>query len=183
MTAALQIDIAELKEALQQQPGYMHSALVAYAEALDARDGAKTELEKVRARLYLKILNDNDKKPTEAAIQAVIATDPVYLAAQETLRDAELHVGKAVALRDGMHHRKSSLENLTRLVLADWYSEPGHRRPDVQARVRAPELAQEAVAQRAGLGPVPARDAVEEEPEPTVGATATPRRRRPVARL
>lgn len=63
-------------------------------------------------------------KGTEGAIKAKINSHPNYIEAMTRLQDAEYRVNLLAGGVFAMNGRKSMLENLTKLILSDWYSEP-----------------------------------------------------------
>ena len=128
------IDKHNLEQEWIDQPGAIHYILIQYAEALAARKVAESELEKVMAEEGEEIrrqLESAKKKETETGIKRLlIAGEPYQVALQA--RDAAAHALHLIeAERAGLEHKKTALENLTKLRIADWYSEPKRPREPV----------------------------------------------------
>ena len=63
-------------------------------------------------------------KTTEAMIASYLALDKAVIEATESLRKAEDVYGKLTVAVDAFEHRKSELDNLTKLYCAGYYSMP-----------------------------------------------------------
>lgn len=109
-----------------------HSGIFArYAELqADAKtrvSNAKDQLELVEAQRNLAIreeLSKSGAKVTEAMINSYLVTDKAVIEAKEALRKAEDVYGKLSVGVQAFEHRKSELDNLTKLYCAGYYSMP-----------------------------------------------------------
>jgi hypothetical protein len=108
-------------------------------ELADARRDlaqAKADLEVTEAELDLAIRADPKEygleKVTETAVKATVLMQPVFKGSQKKLLRCQHSVDVMQAAVSAIDHKKSALEELVRLRLADYYSE-----------CRAPEGAKE----------------------------------------
>lgn len=145
------INIHKLEEEWPLQTKMYRHYADKVAEARYNHDTAKTdkelaqaEQERVEAKLDRLIRSDPDKygltgRPTEGAIHNVIILQTKYQEAQAAVFDTQRKINDAkhsldvaeVAVRT-LDHRKAALEDLVRLRLASYYSEP--RAPEGSGR-------------------------------------------------
>lgn len=99
---------------------------------------AKDELESVKAHLDLQIRTNYEyfglkKAPTEKLVESLIAKSPEFVEAKQKyyaimeqcgkdLAKAEYNVNVLKAAKDAFEHRKTALDNLTRLMVGGFYS-------------------------------------------------------------
>ena len=98
-----------------------------HVNAIRDRDLLKIKIDAYCARLGNKVRTNwmhmgFDKKPTEAAIEAYIGMDADYLDGQKQLADLNYNINLFQAARQGLEHKKRSIEGLERLHLAGYYS-------------------------------------------------------------
>lgn len=118
------------------QPKLRMSYGVQLANAKRELAQAKADLEVTESELAQAIRLDPQRygldKITEAAVKNVLMLQPAYQACQKRLIRTQHAVDVMFAVISAIEHKKSALEDLVRLRLADYYSE-----------CRAPEGAQE----------------------------------------
>jgi hypothetical protein len=121
----LRIDPNRLDEELIEQPAlYMkYAELSAHAKLI--MDRAKEALDLCRAVTDKKIRETTspDKKLTVDAINAMIIDDPAYKEANKTLMEAGLDYNILVGAREAFNHKRSSLDNITKLIVAGFWAE------------------------------------------------------------
>lgn len=120
-----------------------------YSDAVRERDELKTEieidkakakdeLEAVKAHLDLQIRTNYEyyglkKSPTEKLVESLIAKSPEFTQAKanlyvileqcgKDLAKAEYNVNVLKVAKEAFEHRKTSLDNLTRLMVSGYYS-------------------------------------------------------------
>jgi hypothetical protein len=98
-----------------------------HAQAMYNRDRAKQSLDIVKANLDASIraeLTSAGAKFTEAVVDGKIRTAPTYIEAQEKYQKAEHEVQVLLGAVMAMNARRSMLENLVKLFLSGYWSEP-----------------------------------------------------------
>jgi hypothetical protein len=123
----LDIDPHQLdKEWISQPRFFMQYALQA-ADARRAYEEAKAALKVVAAEQDNRIRQKAaalEEKTTEAAISAQVIRSKSYREAEQTVFDSKHHADVMDAATEALRHRKDALENLVRLRLSEYYSEP-----------------------------------------------------------
>ena len=98
------------------------------AEARQTERRAKAQLELTEAEVKLSIRRNPQQygleKVTEGAVTELLTIDKRYQKALAAHHDAEHTVDVYKAKVDTLHQRKGGLEDLVRLRLADYFSEP-----------------------------------------------------------
>jgi hypothetical protein len=110
----------------------LHSSIYfKYAEAQehaeDVERRAKERLAVVKAQVYLDLLKENEKqgkKPTIPVMEALVASNPIYLEAVENLLAAQHEKGIIKAGAKAIDKNSTALENLVKLHLAGYFSDP-----------------------------------------------------------
>jgi len=92
-------------------------------------DRAKNQLELVRAELNLDMRGKPSKyglptKPAEKHFESAIVAERSYRDAQKRVINTKFRSDLAQGVVNGLEHRKRTLENLVRLHLSGFYSEP-----------------------------------------------------------
>lgn len=114
-----------------------HSALyqdygAQLADAQYKMDTAKTEVDTIKAELDAAIRADPDvfglEKITEPSVANCIKLQSEYQVAESALHDATRQVRLLQATVRALDHRKSALENLVRLYLANYFGDPTMKR-------------------------------------------------------
>ena len=127
------VDKHNLDREWTDQPGAMHYVLIEWAEKLQERKETEAKCERIMAEqdeVIRKGLEDRGEKATETAIKRLLIASPQYQQAIKE-RDEAAHILHLVeAERTALEHKKTALENLTKLRLSDWYSEPKQQRSD-----------------------------------------------------
>ena len=125
--ADLTINKHALDTELLDQAQRMFRYSSAHAQAMLNRDKAKQSLDVTKANLDASIRNElitAGTKFTEAVVDGKIRTSPTYIRDQDKFMQAEyqvnLHFGGVLA----MNARRSMLENLVKLFLGQYWSEP-----------------------------------------------------------
>lgn len=121
------IDEMSLDKEWREQPSmYMKYANLA-AEADAERKRAKELVESTHAELYLSYKREADEKgqkATEATINALIATSEPYKEVKEEAIQLEFKFNVLNNAVKSFEQRKSALENLVKLLIGGFYSEP-----------------------------------------------------------
>ena len=125
-----------------QQPKLFYQAAEKLAEAKAELEKSKTNKDIVMAELDRNIRAEPDKfslsKVTEPVVEQTIILQGEYKKAQKRFLDAKHNVDIAQVVVDTLDHRKSALENLVKLRLANYYAEP--RSPQGKSREEVDEL-------------------------------------------
>jgi hypothetical protein len=126
------IDVNALDREWVNQPALYHKYALRLADARRKLEQVKTASEISNAELDADIRARPEKygieKVTEAAIKSGIMCAPAYIAASKEVIDAKHAVDVLAAAVATVDHRKRALENLVDLRLADYFSEPRHKR-------------------------------------------------------
>lgn len=128
----LEIDKHDLDGAWLSQPSLFAKWGENHAQAIFERDRAKENLDVVRAELDAAVRAhpqrygwSDDKKPTESFISNTILTQEKYKKANLALAEATKNVNILGVAREAFGaHRKEALGFITRLHLANYFSEP-----------------------------------------------------------
>lgn len=126
---SVSIDPHRLDDEWTSQPDKMKDAGDLLADANDRADRMKGKLEVTKAEVELRVrqkwnLFGFDKQPTEAAVAATVLTTKAYRIALSRYNKARHRAGLLKSLVAAVEQRKSALENLVKLFLADYYSDP-----------------------------------------------------------
>jgi|GEM_PF-2091359 len=114
------------KEWINQPRFFMRYALQA-ADARRRYEEAKANLKIVAAEQDQQVrmrAAANEEKTTEASISAQVIRNSKYWEAEQAVFDAKYHMDVMDAAVEALRHRKDALENLVRLRLSEYYSEP-----------------------------------------------------------
>ncbi len=129
------LDADNLEQEWTDHPGAVHWVNIQWAEALRERKFAEFDLESVLARedVALRTAFDNaGKKTTETEIKRLLLANSACREAAQK-RDEAAHIQHLVeSERTALDHKKSALENIVKLRLSDWYSEPKGPTPEEQ---------------------------------------------------
>lgn len=124
----LTIDPLSLDEELKWQPSLFEKWNKAYAQACYEFDRSKEALEVVYAELYEEIANDPEdfglERYTEPAIKQNILLQPKYKIAKKRKHKARRNMQILSGAKDAMRQKKDALENLVRIFLSGYYSDP-----------------------------------------------------------
>jgi hypothetical protein len=123
----LEINKHRLDEELTAQAMKMMAVSEAHAQAQYDRDRAKQALDIIKAGLDADIrteLTASQTKFTEAVVDGRIRTAPVYIEAQDKYQKMEYTVNLLLGAVMAFNARRSMLENLVRLFLSGYWSEP-----------------------------------------------------------
>jgi hypothetical protein len=114
-----------------RQPMLFHKYAVDLADAQLDREKAKDHLDVTKAKIDEDIRRnpgkyslDTEKKPTESAIANQVIQEADYQEANNSLMEAGHIVNKLGGAKEAMHHKKTMLESMVRLHIADWGSDP-----------------------------------------------------------
>jgi hypothetical protein len=121
----LRIDFAELDLNWRDHAAnYMHWSNK-WVAAVSERDRAKENLDVIKAEVDREIREAySGKKPTEAAISALVSTNTRYREASDLLIDANEKVNLLASAKSAFEHQKKALEGLTQLWINGYWSEP-----------------------------------------------------------
>jgi len=124
----LQVDPDNLDREWIGQPRMYFRYAEELATARKIWDMAKVELELVKAELSLSIRSDPEKfglaKTTESSISATVLLQPVYVKAQREVIELKYLMEVLSSAVTSLDHRKSTLQNMVQLRLANYYSKP-----------------------------------------------------------
>lgn len=124
----LEIDPHRLDEEWVNQPNLYYDYASHLADARQAYEDAKNNLELVRAELDKAIREDPEEfgveKVTEKAVESAVILEDEYQAAQKQVNYSRHTMDVAQAAVGSLDHRKRALEKLVDLFLANYFSEP-----------------------------------------------------------
>jgi len=144
------IDPYRLDEEWVRQPELYHEYAEKVADARQAYDDAKNEVEVLRAELYRQVTAAPETfglaKTTEKALENAILAHPNYKKAVEVQLDAKHELAVLEAALSALDHRKKALEKLVELHVADYYSKPKAR--GASGRERTQEMESESFRRR-----------------------------------
>ncbi len=123
----LEINKHSLDNELLTQAQKMMRYSSEHAQAMYNRDRAKQALDITKANLDASIraeLTAAGTKFTEAVVDGKIRTEPTFIEAQERYQKAEHEVQVLLGAVMAMNARRSMLENLVKLFLNSYWSEP-----------------------------------------------------------
>lgn len=126
---ALAVDKHALDEEWIRQPDLIRKATDMLADVTFIRDKARAKLSYESAKLANIIRSDPDEygivdKVTDAKVKEIVtATDHIYQMEQDYY-DAEAEVIATNGVRRALEHKKSQLEELTRLFLSGYWAKP-----------------------------------------------------------
>ena len=99
-----------------------------WVNSVAVKDRKKEALDTLKATLDAKyrqaLFKKDQKKPTEAAINASIQSDGSYQLAQTDLTNATENMNILATVKSAFEHRKKALEGLTQLWLGGYFSNP-----------------------------------------------------------
>ena len=121
----LKIDFAQLDLNWRDQAAnYMYWSQK-WVTAVTKRDRIKENLEVIKAEVDREIREAySGKKPTEAAISALVITNTRYREAMENLILANEEVNILASTKTAFEHKKKALEGSTQLWINGYWSEP-----------------------------------------------------------
>lgn len=120
----IEIDQDALDREFVNQPYlYMKYAELSARADIKARR-AKDDLEVLAAAIYKEVVEESDKKPTDKAIQAEINDNKEYRELMHRYLELKYEADLMAAAVKAMEHKKTSLENLTKLWIGSYYSTP-----------------------------------------------------------
>jgi hypothetical protein len=124
----IKIDIDWLDRELVNQPHLMFQYSKNAAEMENNRSKAKENLDIVMAEVDTDIRNNPEDhdiiKVTEASVKAAILKTAKYKKANQAYIDAVYEYNIAVAAVKSIEQKKSSIEGLVKLVLANYFASP-----------------------------------------------------------
>ena len=125
----LEIDVYNLEREWAKQPGLMFRWAKEAADCKLAVDESKAALEITRAEVDSEVRADPEGngiegKITEKMVEAVVVQSVVCIGAVRKLAKAKHRYDIMSALVSALEQRRSALENLVRLHLSNYYSEP-----------------------------------------------------------
>lgn len=127
-TFSAQIDEHRLDIEWKNQPAAYHHWSIELANAQKIHDINKAKLDVIKAELDKTIRDSPDKygliKITEPIVAAAVLMQSEHKAALKSVIKAKHDVDILKAAVFALNHKKDALENLVRLRLADYYSEP-----------------------------------------------------------
>ena len=132
----LNIEKHELDTEWLHQPMLIYQWSKDYAEALAVRDKTKQYVELARAELDSAIRENPGKynldKVTEIGIGNKILTLPKYQEALKQHQEAMYDVNVLSGAIEAINHKKSALDNLTKLFLSGYYGEARPSSPEMR---------------------------------------------------
>lgn len=123
----LKIDEHRLEKEWLKQPAlymqYAEKAALADSKAKRAKENVET-IKAERSAYYRKKHSDEGEKFTENSISVEVQTDTECIDAVSEYITAMEHAAVLSAAVKAFEHKKAALENLVRLTLAGYYSQP-----------------------------------------------------------
>ena len=99
-----------------------------HADAMFERDRLKEYLELLKAEIYMRIVEKHaeldQKKPTEAMLNNLVLQSTDYKNANSEFLKAKRDTEYLYGAKEGMQHKKTALEHLSRLFISSYYAEP-----------------------------------------------------------
>lgn len=124
----LEIDQYNLEEECREQPIFTVRYGTELAESILERDKAKRKLKVVRARIESDVRSDPGgyglTKTTEASIASIVELSPEVQEAEDVYLNASHSFNLVLASVEAFRDRKKQLENIVRLSLANYFSDP-----------------------------------------------------------
>lgn len=124
----LEIDKYALDAECMDQPRRFIHWAEALAEASSVRDRMDQSLDVTLAQTEMKVRKDPTayglEKVTDASVKALVTIDPFVVKAEELLIQAKHRVNILFAAKEAFEQRKSMLENLVKLFLSGYWSDP-----------------------------------------------------------
>jgi len=125
------VDENRLDEEWVRQPRLFHRYSVELADARMEFDEAKADLEVIQADLDRDVrenpINYAIEKLSEKRIEAVVTAQEICVDSQKVMNEAKHKVAIFQAAVNALDQKRAALENLVKLRLADYYSEPKAR--------------------------------------------------------
>ncbi len=132
----LKIDKFSLDEEWLRQPMLIYQWSKDYAEALAVRDKTKQLVELIKAESDLAIRKNPERfgleKATDKAVENAIITVPEYQEALKQHQQAMYDVNILSGGIEAINHKKSALDNLTRLFLSGYWAEARSASPETR---------------------------------------------------
>jgi hypothetical protein len=124
----LEIDKFSLDAECLDQPRKFMKWSADYADSLAERDRADQKLEVTKAQVEQEVRKNPElyglDKVTEASIKAAVTISREVDVAFEEWVEAKHRVGIMMAAREALEQRKNMLENLVKLFLSGYWSDP-----------------------------------------------------------
>jgi len=124
----LTIDPFSLDEEIKWQPSLFMKWSENYTHACHRYDRKKEAVEVLYAQLYEAVAISPESydidRVTEGAINSVVIQMPSYRVAKRGLHEAKKKMNILAGAKDAMRQKKDALENLVRIFLSGYYSEP-----------------------------------------------------------
>ena len=124
----LEIDKYALDLECIDQPRKFLRWAEALAEATAEKDRADQKLEVTKAQIEQEVRANPEgsgiEKVTEATIKSFVTTSPKVAVAQDRWIEAKHRVNILFAAKEALEQRKSMLENLVKLFLSGYWSDP-----------------------------------------------------------
>jgi hypothetical protein len=119
----LSIDKYKLDDEWSKQPDLYHAYGAMLADAENERDRAKEFLDLTEATVS-DIIRRTSEKTTETSIKNQVLMHEDYKEAMRTYLEKKNACKHLQVVISALEHKKSALENLVKLFLSDYYSEP-----------------------------------------------------------
>lgn len=120
----VQVDRFALDEELEKVAETYRYWAEQSADARADADRSKDRLELVMAEVALEIRNGSEKKPTESTIEAMMLQHPKVQKAKADFISAKHSQAILEGAVRALDHKRSQLDNLTRLWIAGYYADP-----------------------------------------------------------
>jgi hypothetical protein len=120
----LKIDELELEAEWLDFPTAHHYWSELEVDAIFERDTAKDKLDLEKARLFMKIVDQSDKKPADTTIKMMVETDSAIIKLSTAYSGTVHLVNKLSAYLKSLSKKGTALENITYIRMKDWTSEP-----------------------------------------------------------
>jgi len=124
----LSIDPLSLDEELKWQPSLFMKWTEKYSDACYQFDRSKERVETLYAQMYEAIAECPEdyglERYTEPAIKQAVLQLPEYKKAKKLMHRARKNMNILAGAKDAMRQKKDALENLVRIFLSGYYSDP-----------------------------------------------------------
>lgn len=118
----LGLDLLSLDDEVTRIPVLLQEAAEITAIAVEIREQAKEDLDRVCAEIgnYLRIPDDKGKMRSETQIGSMLAAEKDYIKATEELRQARLDAALWQALTEGLRVKSSAIKTAVDLIVSGW---------------------------------------------------------------
>lgn len=154
----------QLDDDIEDQANLFFEVAQRASEAMALRDGAKTELEEIEARLYLTIREDETnagRKVTEAMLSHMVSLSSPYTKKKEAFDAAKHEVDRWNVLKEAFVQRGFMLKEMAGLYVAGYFAEFSVKGDKNTEEVKVDSLRDKSANSRRQRGEIKTRRRVE----------------------